>query len=382
MKFRNFCLAGLCFVCGVFAETARVAEYCAKILDDSTYVPLLVKDLDEPIKAWNYPDSIPCEHTPCSAKWKTKSKVYFPYDIVCREDGLLAGLLGGGGGGISTCSHCPKYPIKLERVWKIKLYGSEDENACCRRSEDYKDKATFYLRNARESLKPFYGQVFEGHWKGEWDTNGNGEFPPMKRDFWARLVGECNDTIPVVEYCVAGGKNAELHLTNYYDVLPKLAFAEGKKMKCEGAMRVEKSYEMDFAEYGKRMLTHFVEQDTCNATNVVVTKIYLPVPKFIGADALKNIPAKSLYGKKIPMMSRNVLSCNFDTIEKNVLLYARIGGKCGKHDFQPKKKMNIFELEQTEDVLLHTKRIVEHWENCGDGYVCPAKCIEVKDLLP
>ena len=381
MKSLSICVAGLCFVCGAFAETPRIAEYCAKILDDSTYVPLLIKDLDEPIKEWNYPDSIPCEHTPCRAKWKTESKVFFPFDIECREDGLV-GLLGGGGGGISTCFHCRKHPIKLERVWKIKLYGSEDENACCRRSEDYEDKATFYLRNARESLKPFYGQVFKGRWKGEWDTNGNGDFPPMKRDFFSRLVGECNDTIPVVEYCVAGGKNAELHLTNYYDVLPKLTFADGKKMKCEGAMRVEKSYEMDFAEYGKRMLTHFVEQDTCNATSVIATKVYLPIPKYIGADALKGIPAKKLYGKNIPVMSRNVLTCNYDTIERNVLLYARIGGKCTKHDLQEKKKQNIFELEQVEDVLLHTKSIVGHWENCGDGYICPAKCIEVKDLLP
>lgn len=373
MKFPSICIAGLCFVCGAFAETPRIAEYCAKILDDSTYVPLLIKDLDEPIREWNYPDSIPCEHTPCHAKWKTKSKVFFPYDEI-------GGILGGGGGGIAVCSHCPKYPIKLERVRKIKLYGSNDENAIGDRK--FGGEKKFHFLKARESLKHFYGQVFKGRWEGEWYTNGNGDFPPMKRDFLARLVGECNDTIPVVEYCVAGGKNAELHLTNYYDVLPKLTFADGKKMKCEGAMRIEKSYEMDFAEYGKRKLTHFVEQDTCKATSVIATKVYLPIPKYIGAGALKGIPAKKIYGKNIPVMSKNVLACNFNTIERNVLFYARIGSKCNKYDLQEKKQQNIFELEQVEDVLLHTESIVGHWENCGDGYICPAKCIEVKDLLP
>ena len=53
MKLLSICIAGLCFFCGAFAETPRIAEYCAKILDDSTYVPLLIKDLDEPIKEWN-----------------------------------------------------------------------------------------------------------------------------------------------------------------------------------------------------------------------------------------------------------------------------------------------------------------------------------------
>ena len=373
MKFHSICIVYLCFVSGALAETPRIAEYCAKILDDSTYVPLLIKDLDEPIKEWNYPDSIPCEHTPCRAKWKTKSRISFPYDEI-------KGILGGSLSGLATFSHGRKSPIKLERIRKIKLYGSNDEDAIGDRK--FGDEAKFHFQNARESLKHFYGQVFKGHWKGEWDTYGCGKLPSMERDFLARLVGECNDTIPVVEYCVAGGKNAELHLTNYYDVLPKLTFANGKKMKCEGAMRVEKSYEMDFAEYGKRKLTHFVEQDTCNATSVIATKVYLPIPKFIGADALKGIPAKSLYGKDIPVMSRNVLTCNYDTIERNVLFYVRIGSKCNKYDLQENKKQNIFELQQIDDVQLHTKSIVGHWENCGDGYICPAKCIEMKDLLP
>ena len=69
-----------------------------------------------------------------------------------------------------------------------------------------------------------------------------------------------------------------------------------------------------------------MEQDTCNATSVVATKVYLPIPKYIGADALKGITVKSLYGMNIPVMSKNVLTCNFNTIERNVLLYVRVGG--------------------------------------------------------
>lgn len=394
MKFRNICFVCLWLALYAFAASPRVAEYCAEIVDDSTYRPLLIKDLDEPIKDWIYPDSIPCEHTPCRARWETESKVFFPYDIECRDDGSLVGLLGGGGGGLAFCTHCPKRPIKLQRIEKIKLYGSKDMNGCCRSwQKDEFSRRTFHLRNARETLKTFYGMTFWGKWSGEWETNGNADLPPMERDFPAKLVGECNDTIPAVEYCVSGGKNVELHLVDYYDVLPRLFFNDGNsenddeenedanKMICEGAMRVEKTYEMDFGKYGKRTLAHFVEQDTCHLTNIIATEVYMPIPKFISADVLKGIPAKSLYGKRIPISSKNILNCNFDTVERNAQFYARIGGKCGKLDLQKKEKMNIFEFEQIEGIRHHTENMV-HWISCGEGFLCPLSGIEVKDMLP
>lgn len=358
-----------------FAETLRVAEYCAEILNDSTYRPLLIKDLNVPIKEWNYPKKIPCTQTPCDAKWETESKLYFPNDIRC-QDGRLVGGLCGGGGGIRTCVHCPYHPIELARFESVKLYGSKMNGG---------DRCTgdrWYLRNARETLKTFYGKTFRGEWTGEWDANGNAELPQMKVDFSAKLVGECSETIPALDYCVAGGKDAELYLLNRYDNLPEPRFVEkNDKIDCEGAMRVEKSYEMDFGKYGKRLLSRFVEEDTCHATSKIAVKVYMPIPQHIDAQALKGIPAKSLYGKTFFVTSKNSLTCNFDTVERNVRFSVRVVGKCGKRDMQGKKKLNILELEQVEDVKAYGHSIAGYWKKCGEEYVCPTNCIEVKDLL-
>ena len=46
---------------GANADSERIAEYCVQFLDDNTYLPMLIKDLDEPIKEWNYPDSVVCK---------------------------------------------------------------------------------------------------------------------------------------------------------------------------------------------------------------------------------------------------------------------------------------------------------------------------------
>ena len=375
MKRCSICFFFLGLVLCAFAAPLPVAEYCAEILSDSTYRPLLVKDLDEPIKEWNYPKTIPCERTPCEARWETESKLYFPNDVRCQNGWPVGGLCGGGGG-ITTCMHCPIRPIELARVESVKLYGSKMSGPySCTGGQ-------WYLRNAHETLKTFYGKTFRGEWTGEWNTNSNAELPQMKVDFSARLVGECSDTMPALDYCVAGGKNAELYLLNRYDNLPAPRFVgKNDKMECEGTMRVEKSYEMDFGKFGKRMLSHFVEEDTCHATSKIAAKVYIPIPKYIDASALKGIPARSLYGKTIPVTSKNTLNCNFDAVERNAHFTVRVVGKCGKRDMQGKKKLNILELEQVEEVEAYGRSIVGPWDKCGEGYVCPAKCIEVKDLL-
>jgi len=374
MKFRNICIVCLLVVLHAFAASS-VAEYCVEILSDSTYRSLLIKDLNEPIKEWKYPKTIPCEYTPCRARWETESKLYFPNDVRCQNGWPVDGFCGRGGS-ITSCIDCPHRPIELARVNSVKLYGSKMSGPYSCMGDQW------YLRNARETLKTFYGKTFRGEWTGTWNTNNNEELPQMKVDFSARLVGECSDTIPALDYCVAGGKNAELYLLNRYDNLPEPRFVEKKdKMECEGTMRVEKSYEMDFGKYGTRMLSHFVEEDTCHATSKIAAEVYMPIPKYIDAVALKGIPARSLYGKTIPVVSKNSLNCNFDTVERNVRFSVRVVGKCSKRDMQGKKKLNILELEQVKDVEAYGRSIVESWDDCGEGYSCPTSCIEVKDLL-
>lgn len=382
MRLRSICLACLCLVWGAAADSERIAEYCADILDDNTYRPMLIKDIDEPIREWNYPDSVSCREYPCETRWATESKVFFPYDINCPEDvySLTSPRRHSGVGGITrVCFDCGFFdmPVELKRIKKVKLYGSRDGNNSKWNSDE---KVPLKLRNARETLKNFYGQLFRGYWTAAWDPYHETQVNPMEVDFYARLVGECNDTIPALEYCVNGSKNAELHLTNYYDVLPQIFFTDGETIGCSGEMRVEKTYEMDFAKYGKRKLVHSIEQDTCHAKTVVANEIHLPVPKYISAKALKGIPAKKLYGTSVPVISKNTLTCNFKTFEKDVVFYARIGGKCNKDELQEKKRINLDETGQTADVRVRDGSEV-YWKECGEDCKAFGKCIKMKDLL-
>lgn len=380
MKLRSICLACLCLVWVASADPERVAEYCAKFLDDNTYLPMLIKDLDEPIKEWNYPDSVVCKEYPCQTRWARTSTVYFPRDINCPDE--IYTLIHPDGrhkGEISRfCFDCPSYggTTKLKRLDKIRLHGSRDGNNT---QWDSDEKVPLKLMNGREALKNFYGQPFRGHWVAEWDPSS--DVDPIEVDFHARLVGECNDSIPALEYCVNGSKNVELHLTNYYDVLPTLSFGDGETTACPGEMNVEKTFEMDLGKFGKRKLVHYVEQDTCHAKALVANEIYLPVPKYISAKALKGIPAKKLYGTTVPVISKNTLTCNFKTIERDVVFYARIGGKCSKDGLWEKKKMNFDRTGQTADVRIHDESMVFYWDDCGEGCRTPGKCIKMKDLL-
>lgn len=360
-----------------FVNSAPVAEYCAEILTDSTYRPLLIKDLDEAITEWNYPKTVPCPVNPCTEsyrpKWEMKAKLDFPHDIGC-VNGQLDGRV---------CRKSNKRELRLNdtlylhqvavnRIEKRSLLGSTvvGPNYCVRNQ--------WALRNVRETLKNFYGKTFEGEWIAE-----HGVLEPMKYDFGAKLVGECTDSIPSIEYCIAGDKEVELHLVNSFENLPKIAFAdindEERTMYCEGMTRVEKSLEMDFGKNGKRMLTHFVEQDTCQGTGIVKKEVYLPIPKYVSAASLKRIPKKSLYGKNIPVISKNVLTCNFDVVEKNVRFSARIVGECDERHLQ-EKSLNPFKWMQVEDVRIYGQSIGGRWddEETEDAHL--SKCVEMKVL--
>jgi len=376
MKIRNAVLCVLGLLSGAFATSGYVAEYCAEIVNDSTYRPRLVKDLNIPITKWEYPDTVPCTHTPCRARWDFENEVEFPYDIVCR-DKSLNGLLGGGSAGIAVCADCARYPIKIPRLDKITLYGVplSREGSCCSEQND----DLFYMRNARESLKQLYGLVVSGKWTAELHTNGDVEFPIIVQNYGAKLVGECSDSIPALDYCV-NPKDGSLHLMNRYEVLPDLHFGEGDSMACEGFMEVEKSFALDFGRYGQKMLAHFTEADTCHGMTLVDTKVFAPVPEFIGSEFLKGVPLKKFYGKVVPVVSKNRLTCNCDVIERNSTYRSRIVGACGKNDLRPKVDQNLRIFEQTKELQFHGK-LVTQWIVCGEGYICPNECIEVKDLL-
>lgn len=350
-----------------FVNSAPVAEYCAEILNDSTYRPLLIKDLNEPIKEWNYPETYPTISKP---EWVTKAKLDFPHDIECHSGRLEKHGCGNSSKWVRASSNSEPRR-KLERIEKMKLQGGVvwGPDSCVRNQ--------WVLHNARESLKNFYGKIFDGVWIGEWNHGDRmymePMFPPMQYSYGAKLVGECTESIPALEYCVVGDKSIELHLTNSFENVPMPSLAdingEATTMDCEGLMRMEKSLEMDFGKKGKRELVHALEQDTCHVTSKVSKKIYIPIPRYIPSTSLKGISAKNLYGKIIPLVSKNALKCNFETIKRDIRFSARIVGPCDSLDLQKREKFNVFELRQVGEMRSYGR------------FISSGECVEMKDLL-
>ena len=66
--------------------------------------------------------------------------------------------------------------------------------------------------------------------------------------------------------------------------------------------------------------------------------------------------------------------------EKDVVFYARIGGKCNKDELQEKKRINLDETGQTADVRVRDGSEV-YWKECGEDCKAFGKCIKMKDLL-
>lgn len=179
LKVFAFCmLAGWAYSVAIPADS--IAEYCAEIVDDSTYIPVLVKDLNIPVVDWNYPEKFPgIKGTMESPKWVIVNDSWFPCDIDCPEPGRKLVLYRDNPFDNSgACFDCPKAPIKISRISNYSVAKGMV-------------RKKVHLRNARETLKLHYGKAFVGEWMAVFETYGNGRVKPLEQSYSSVLVGEC-----------------------------------------------------------------------------------------------------------------------------------------------------------------------------------------------
>lgn len=354
MRIRKSLSVLLGFFCCLWAGPDYVAEYCASFLNEDSYKVQLVKDLDMPIVEWNYPKTVQCERCRCYANWKAESHIDFPEnDMPCG--GGLAGLLGGGGGGIGILSHCGlNTPAIVPRLEKVTLQGTQKK--CC-------GENVYRLKNARERLKPLYGTVFGGSWEAKLETNAinKSQLNPMKFDIAAKLVGECDESYPVAEYCVQEGNNLALYNTHIFENLSEMSFSTSDNLYCESITRVEKTLELDFDENEKYVAVHLLEQDSCELTGVVESKINIPMPAYIDLSSLKKKTKiknlKKYYGALVKGRWNSELQCGHDTITRAVPISIRITGQCEKKSTKVGKSIDHYMYRQLDEQRVHGEYI-------------------------
>ncbi|WP_206674883.1 hypothetical protein [Fibrobacter succinogenes] len=143
-----------------------VAEFCANILDDNKYELLLTKNIEIPQnRKWRIPDSL---YGGCLA-WEYNYLLDAPQST--KEDDFELSMRRGGHSCISANSDKKKRkvePLKMELVKGNSYLG-------------------YFLENAKESLKNYYGKKIKGQWFAQLDNSKI----KLSSNFTAVITGEC-----------------------------------------------------------------------------------------------------------------------------------------------------------------------------------------------
>lgn len=154
-------------------KNGQVAEFCAKIGTDNSYELYLLKNIRIPTDSnWIIPDSV---EVGCS-DW------YYNYFVDAPEDEKMDSLLRMG---FHACFGGLKDVKKKTESLKTELV--KGSSCLC-----------YYLKNAKKSLKPYYGKELKGTWFAElYNTEVK-----LSSDFMAVIVGECSVEPETFEFCV------------------------------------------------------------------------------------------------------------------------------------------------------------------------------------
>lgn len=177
IQFLKWIFIVLLYISLSFAENdgldGSVAEFCAKINDDNTYELYLLKNIRiSPNSDWVVPDSV---RVGCS-NWVYNYLVDVPENE--KTDSFFRT-------GFYSCLGGLDNVYKKTDSLKMELIKG---NSCL----------CYYLKNAKESLKPYYGKKIKGTWLAElYNTDVK-----LSSDFSAIIVGECSADAKTFEFCV------------------------------------------------------------------------------------------------------------------------------------------------------------------------------------
>jgi hypothetical protein len=323
MRFKySCCCVGLCLflvVCIHAAEKksskdSSTIELCVSYEDeDEDYFQLhSLKDIKlTPDPDWVYPDSRVCEKDSfCSNSWETIFDVILP-----NKDTSHGGYRIGLG---PPCAE--KKEIRhIAPIEEIEL-----------------DPFTVFsdgrMPRAQEYFRKHYGEKLRGI------TTTKIEYYDkikLKLEVDVKLVGECGPLV-VDEYCISEKNGPELLETQIVDFFPVTEFTkDGIGMDCNKGYKVIKRLELDFGDYGEKIMGPYTESSVCNKTPAIRSSIRLPRYESIDLSNMASMRQKNLsplYGKTVPVKWNAELQCSSSTIKKSGEYLIRIKGKCSEDE--------------------------------------------------
>ena len=289
-----------------------VAEFCANILDDNKYELLLTKNIEIPQnRKWRIPDSL---YGGCLA-WEYNYLLDAPQST--KEDDFELSMRRGGHSCISANSDKKKRkvePLKMELVKGNSYLG-------------------YFLENAKESLKKYYGKRI----KGEWFAQLYNSKIKLSANFAAVITGECFVNSNIAEFCAEFSKDSNeysLHLIKNLNYTPDSNWVFPDSLVCSinTEYSLDAPYDLDSSDFlgGCVALADSPSSDTL-CLNPKITKVnldpanrdVLQIRKYSAKETLK-----SHYGKKFAGRWKAQLAGTSYTYEK--IFKAVIVGPCSK----------------------------------------------------
>lgn len=273
-----------------------LAEFCAEFNKDSNEYSLhLVKNLNlEPESNWVFPDSVICNVYNGEPIWEIEYSLDAPYDSDSSD------FIGG----------C------------VALDATPSSNTLCLKPKIVKvnlnpinrDVLHIHKYRAKETLKPYYGKSFKGHWKAQLGGTGF----TYEKSFEATIVGPCSKKQIVAEYCI--DEKHHLVLDKELDYIPRYIFASASDCHvCNENYKETTTTSVDYGT-GRFIPVEGVLYKSCED--------YVLYEYFLLPQNLKR--EKSLYGKVLPVRINAEIQSGESRRKDYYDFNIRVNGSCEK----------------------------------------------------
>lgn len=273
-----------------------LAEFCAEFNKDSNEYSLhLVKNLNmDPDSNWVFPDSVNCSNNMDGPIWNTEYSLDAPYDSDSSD------FIGG----------C------------VALDATPSSNTLCLKPKIVKvnlnpinrDVLHIHKYRAKETLKPYYGKSFKGHWKAQLGGTGF----TYEKSFEATIVGPCSKKQIVAEYCI--DEKHHLVLDKELDYIPRYIFASASDCHvCNENYKETTTTSVDYGT-GRFIPVEGVLYKSCED--------YVLYEYFLLPQNLKK--ERALYGKVLPVRINAEIQSGESRRKDYYDFNIRVNGPCEK----------------------------------------------------
>jgi hypothetical protein len=297
-----------------------IAEFCANILDDNKYELVLTRNIEIPKnKKWNVPDSLDGGCT----SWEYNYLLEAPQST--KEDDFELFMRKGGHFCFSANSPEKRKvePLRTELIKGNSYLG-------------------YFLENAKESLKNYYGKKIKGQWFAQLDNSKI----KLSSNFTAVITGECSVNSNIAEFCAEFNKDSNeysLHLVKNLNLEPESNWVFPDSVICnvyngEPIWEIEYSLDAPYDSDSSAFIGGCVALEATPSSNTLclkpkivkvnlnpINRDVLHIHKYRAKETLK-----SYYGKSFKGHWKAQLGGTGFTYEKS--FEATIVGPCSKKE--------------------------------------------------